>query len=215
MNEEDRQYWFADEQEIRDRYWHIRPGEVVIDAGCHIGSYSLPALRAGAVVYAVDPEPSRLAELRQIWDGGPGRLTTITKALAGPGGYAPEFAAALAHAGYPEFHAPPDAEFTTLDDLAAEYRLSRLDWVKIDVEGAELAVLQGGRETLARFRPALVIEAHDRVYPFVAAMGSQRQCHDLLTGLGYGIEVVPYGGPMTVGRDFWICKPLPSAPDES
>jgi FkbM family methyltransferase len=208
MREEDRQYWFNDEQEIRDRYWHIQPGQVVMDIGCHIGSYSIPALKAGAAVYAVDPAEGRLEELRRIWDGDPARLVTIPRALAGDGGYTPEFRASLGHAAYAEFHAPADARFSTLDVLAAEYALTRLDWVKIDVEGAELGVLTGGLEALARFRPALLIEAHDKVYKFVAGMGSERKCHDLLTGLGYEIEVVPYyGHDQTVDRDFWVCRP--------
>ena len=208
MGEEDRRYWFNDEQEIRDRYWHVQPGQVVMDIGCHIGSYSIPALTAGATVYAVDPSEPRLTQLRQSWDGDPARLITVTRALAEEGGYTAEFRASLDVAGYREFHAPASAPFSTLDGLAAGYGLARLDWVKIDVEGAELGVLTSGLETLARFRPALLIEAHDKVYKFVAAMGSERRCHDLLTGLGYEIEVVPYyGHDWTVDRDFWVCRP--------
>lgn len=202
---DDKEYWFDDEREIRDRHWRIEPGQVVMDIGCHIGSYSIPALTAGAVVYAVDPCEPRLARLRQFWDGDPARLITVTRALAEEGGYTAEFRASLAHAAYAEFHAPAGARFSTLDGLAAEYGIARLDWVKIDVEGAELGVLRGGLETLARFRPALLIEAHDKVYKFVAAMDSERRCHDLLAGLGYEIEVVPY--TRSAPRDFWVCRP--------
>jgi FkbM family methyltransferase len=203
---EDQKHWFADEQEIRDRCWHPGPGQVVLDVGCHIGSYTIPALTAGATVYAVDPSEPRLEQLRGIWDGDPGRLVTVNQALAGPGGYTAEFRASLDASVYAEFHAPATAEFTTLDDLAAGRGLGRLDWVKIDVEGAELGVLEGGTETLARFRPVLLVEAHDKVYEFVAAMGNERRCHDLLAGLGYEVEVIPYLRPAF--RDFWFCRPV-------
>lgn len=208
---EDKDYWFDDEREIRDRYWRIEPGQVVMDVGCHIGSYSVPALTAGATVYAVDPSEPRLAQLRQFWDGDPARLVTVTRALAEDGGYTAEFRASLDVSGYREFHAPASARFSTLDELAAEYGLTRLDWVKIDVEGAELGVLAGGLETLARFRPALLIEAHDKVYKFVASMRSERRCHDLLEHLGYEIEVVPY--TRSAARDFWVCKPQTTGPE--
>ena len=205
---DDKEYWFSDEQEIRDRYWHIQPGQVVMDVGCHIGSYTIPALSAGATVYAVDPCEPRLARLREYWDGDPARLITATRALAGAGGYTPEFRANLGMSAYAEFHAPVTARFSTLDEVAAEYGLTRLDWVKIDVEGAELGVLTGAVETLARFRPVLLVEAHDKVYGFVADMGSEAKSHDLLAGLGYTVEVVPYyGHAETVDRDFWVCRP--------
>ena len=202
---EDKTHWFSDEQNIRDRYWHIQAGQVVADVGCHIGSYTIPALAAGATVYAVDPSQPRLEQLRQYWDGDPARLITVNTALAEKGGYTPQFRASLDVSGYREFHAPASARFTTLDEMTAEYGLTRLDWVKIDVEGAELGVLSGGLDTLARFRPSLLIEAHDKVYEFVADMGNERKCHALLAGLGYEIEVVPYLQPAF--RDFWICRP--------
>ncbi len=202
----DEAYWFNDEQEIRDQCWHIQPGDVVIDVGCHIGSYSIPALNAGAVVYAVDPDESRLAELRRLWDGDQSRLITVCEALAEPGGYTPEFRDALDVADFTDFHAPADALFSTLDELVTRYNLTRVDWVKIDVEGAELGVLLGGVGLLAGLHPKLLIEAHDKVYKFVADMDNERRCHDLLTGFGYDIEVVPYyDHAWTVDRDFWFC----------
>ena len=42
----------------------------------------------------------------------------------------------------------------TLDSLD----LSRLDLIKIDVEGMELEVLQGAKATLERFRPIIIVE---------------------------------------------------------
>lgn len=49
-----------------------------------------------------------------------------------------------------------DVECTTVDALA----LDRLDLMKVDVEGAELAVLSGARATLERHHPMLVVEIH-------------------------------------------------------
>ena len=52
-------------------------------------------------------------------------------------------------------------EVIRLDDLRQELDLSRLDVVKIDVEGAEPDVLSGGQSTIARYRPLLLIEILD------------------------------------------------------
>jgi Methyltransferase FkbM domain len=67
----------------------------------------------------------------------------------------------------------------SLDSLAAEHCLDRIDLIKIDVEGGERQVLDGARATLARFRPALVLETGHEA-------GDDRQAvRDLLGGLGY------------------------------
>ncbi|MEU5694845.1 FkbM family methyltransferase [Actinosynnema sp. NPDC020468] len=50
----------------------------------------------------------------------------------------------------------------TLDRFRAANGIDRLDFVKADVEGAELRVLQGGEETLRRFRPKLLLEIEER-----------------------------------------------------
>jgi FkbM family methyltransferase len=203
---DDKTHWWDDEREIRAQYWHPGPGQVVVDIGCHIGSYTIPALEAGATVYAVDPCEARLSQLDSFWGGDPERLTCVKKAVAEPGGYPDWFRGFLSVSAYQEFHAPADADFTTLDELTSDYSLTRLDWVKVDVEGAELGVLTGGMETLARFRPTVLIEAHDMIYGWVARLGSEGKCRDLLTGLGYEVQIATY--TRSAPRNFLIGHPV-------
>jgi FkbM family methyltransferase len=51
---------------------------------------------------------------------------------------------------------------TTVDALADELDLRRLDFVKCDIEGAELRMLAGAEQTLARHRPVVLLEIEDR-----------------------------------------------------
>lgn len=51
---------------------------------------------------------------------------------------------------------------STIDTAVAEAGLQRVDFIKIDVEGYEPAVLRGATRTLERFRPTLLIEIEDR-----------------------------------------------------
>ncbi len=61
--------------------------------------------------------------------------------------------------------------------------VSRVDVLKIDVEGAELKVIRGARETLTRHRPVLVIELDDQL---LGAMGTtSAEVRRLLSSYGY------------------------------
>jgi FkbM family methyltransferase len=46
----------------------------------------------------------------------------------------------------------------SLDEKWNSFSLQRLDFIKIDVEGSELFVLQGGEKTIIKFRPLILIE---------------------------------------------------------
>lgn len=50
---------------------------------------------------------------------------------------------------------------TSIDWLASSFGLSRLDWMKVDVEGAEVEVLKGASHTLDTFRPVVWVEVRD------------------------------------------------------
>jgi FkbM family methyltransferase len=59
-------------------------------------------------------------------------------------------------------HVDVPVEVKTLDSLCEQNGLGRLDFVKIDVEGAELQVLEGGEEAIAKWRPAILLEIEAR-----------------------------------------------------
>jgi precorrin-6B methylase 2 len=58
-----------EETPIRERYWQPKAGDVCIDIGAFHGSYTLPALAAGATVYAIDGRIEPLKVLRKRADG--------------------------------------------------------------------------------------------------------------------------------------------------
>jgi hypothetical protein len=104
----------------------------------------------------------------------------------------------LAHLGAPGGPRDHDAQsiaLTTLDAFAEEAGLTRLDFLKADVEGWEVRMLQGGVKTLARFRPALFLELHSE---HLARAGSTAaEVWTLLAPLGYRARIAPDYTPVT------------------
>jgi FkbM family methyltransferase len=138
----------------------LRAGEVFADVGAHVGIHSLVAARAGARVVAFEPAPDSAARLRAA-AAASGLAVTVVQAALGieereVGLFAdPRYDVADAGvrslAGTGERVAT--ARATTLDACG----LDRLDVLKVDVEGAEAAVLEGARDSLVRLRPRAVI----------------------------------------------------------
>lgn len=77
----------------------------------------------------------------------------------------------------------------TLDEFASQQSLVRLDFVKIDVEGAEIRVLEGGQKTFSHFNPALILEAG------CEGEDERKKISDLLRSWGYQIigVILPHG----------------------
>jgi hypothetical protein len=73
-----------------------------------------------------------------------------------------------------------------LDDVAAELDL-RPQHFKIDVEGAEMAVLRGGQQLIERCKPTIFLSTHEGIIP-----GIHRQCCELLIKWGY--QLLPITG---------------------
>lgn len=145
---------------------HLRPGMVAFDVGANIGYLSLylrSRIGAGGQLYSFEPEPENYAELEaNLRRNG---LDNCHPVQAAVGAHEGSLTFATGLNGYvPEDGAPGiTVPVVTLDGVVAKHALPRVDFVKIDVEGFELDVLQGMRGLLSRpDKPLLYIEVHGR-----------------------------------------------------
>ncbi|MEZ4700725.1 MAG: FkbM family methyltransferase [Rhodothermales bacterium] len=149
---------------------NVQPGQVVYDIGANCGFFSVLAARltgeAGRV-YAFEPVPDHIdairrnAELNQF-------AQIVVKPMAVGATTGEEALAITDHPGGATLRStgivPPDmreyvnVSVVSIDDLLMAGKLPPPDFVKIDVEGAELAVIRGMSTTLRTIRPVLIYE---------------------------------------------------------
>ncbi len=145
----------------------VRDSDVVVDVGAHLGTFTRVALRRGArVVVAVEPNPVNITCLERTFatEIAAGRVR-LAKAAAwhSPGSLTFEFgdSSQMGHVG-PSAGGRASAKAVrvravTLDQLAGELGLDRVDFIKMDIEGAERHALAGARRMLAAQKPRLAI----------------------------------------------------------
>ena len=168
-------------------------GGTALDVGANLGEWTVPLARkagAGGRVLAVEPNPAIAEALgRTLRINNLRQAEVLDIALSDRAGTA-TLALSAASSGEARLAEPRTGErgiavpTRRLDDLAAERGLDRLDLVKIDVEGHERQVLEGGAQTLVRFRPALVIESGHESADDRGAIAA------LMERLGYGLLAV-------------------------
>ena len=142
-------------------------GSVVLDVGANIGCTVLLFAQRARRVIAFEPSPSTFGlltrnvkraalenvELHNHALGSreePSQLTFAVNNRAG-GFVSAGTATSSGHVTEP-------ISIVRLDDVARSLALDRLDFVKIDVEGFEQSVLEGGRDTIGRFEPVVALE---------------------------------------------------------
>jgi FkbM family methyltransferase len=157
----------------------VRQGDIVLDCGANVGVYTRDALAAGAkLVVAIEPAPENLECLRRNFaaEVDAGRVVIYPKGVwdkddlltlnVDPNNSAAD-SFIIQREGSRGVQKIP---LTTIDKLAAELKLERVDLIKMDIEGAEPNALDGARETLRRYKPRLTISAyhapdHPRLIP--------------------------------------------------
>ena len=175
-------------------YRPIANGAVVLDCGANIGGFAVYAagLAADVRILAFEPEPQTFAalkrnvELNQLSDRveclpfGLSDKREVKTLLPNPDCFTTHhFADTAGVAGGLVQAVPLQIQCVTIDQIIAQRNLTRCDFIKMDVEGSEGAVLKGAAGTILRFRPRLSMAAyHTPEDAFVLPMMIRNICPD-------------------------------------
>jgi FkbM family methyltransferase len=174
---------------------HLGPGGVMYDIGANIGFFSLLGARLAGPepghVYAFEPAPENAEAIRI--NAARNDFSNVTVIVKAAGATAQRVRLQLVddaawsklqdYGEHPLTEEVIEVDQVAVDDLLEAGEIRPPTVVKIDVEGAELSVLEGMRNTIARHQPVVICELHDTNREFVAAVSE----------LGY--RVVNLDGP--------------------
>jgi FkbM family methyltransferase len=151
---------------LRNVYYPYVPQRqhIVIDAGAHMGNFTLKIARHVKKVIAIEPEPVSYKflalniHLNKLEDkafsynlalGEKNGQTYLDRSRYGFG----RTKTTTEKTNYP-------VSIRTIDSLAEEIGLEQVNLIKIDTEGSELEILKGARKTIQRYKPDLLIAAY-------------------------------------------------------
>ena len=166
---------------------HLGRGGIFYDIGANLGFFALLGAHLVGLdeghVYAFEAAPENAAAItRNAELNALPNVTVIAKAVSDHSGQGrlqvvddQSWSKLEEYGPHPYTEEVIDVELVAIDDLLAAGELRPPTVVKIDVEGAELAVLNGMRATIAEHQPAIICELHDTHQEFLA----------VVRGLGY------------------------------
>ena len=165
---------------------HLGRGDVFYDIGANLGFFAMLGARLvgeEGIVYAFEAAPDNADAIRSNAQLNRfANIEVIAKAVADHGGTGrlqvvddQSWSKLEDYGEHPNTERVLEVELVAIDELLGAGELRPPTLVKIDVEGAELAVLEGMRETIERHRPAIICELHGTHAEFVS----------LMDGMGY------------------------------
>ena len=146
-------------------YGFVKPGEIVLDGGAHVGVYTRRALDAGAkLVVAIEPAPDNIECLKRNFAAeiAAGRVIVYPKGVWDKDDVL-ELKTVRGNSAGDSFvisYGPGERlqlPLTTIDKLVDELKLERVDRIKLDIKGAEQQALRGAAGVIKRFRPKLAV----------------------------------------------------------
>ncbi len=176
-------------------------GWICCDIGANVGAITLALAKfvgPKGKVFAFEPGPPNLRRLRDNLNLNP-ELSKSVEMIAAGVGRAPGELYWAEEKGNPgnallRKTGTHEAKVITLDDFAREHAISKLDFVKIDVEGMELEVMQGAAETLLRFLPILYFETLPRYTDTGSGATFADMHHFLVKKVGYTLHSIDLQG---------------------
>ena len=168
---------------------YLKPSieDVFVDVGAHIGKYALKVadLMKKGLVVAIEPNPENYkALLKGIKLNNLKNVIALNIAAFDKNCWIKLFIGEMSDhhtlkrdlkMGYIEVKAK------ALDNVLEELALNRVDWIKIDVEGAEVEVLKGLENSLKKYHPKLIIEIWNENFNKVL---------EFMEKLGYSVNLI-------------------------
>lgn len=160
-------YFF--EGPYEERGVKIKKGDSVIDAGANIGLFSVLASKktgAEGKIFSFEPIENSAKILEKNILNNNIKNANIIKQALGEKNCEKEFTVlenSAENTGYFQGDYPKETvKVTILDDFVAENNLSKVDFIKADVEGMERELVRGAEKTIKRFKPNLAICVYHR-----------------------------------------------------
>lgn len=147
----------------------IAEGDVVLDCGAHVGVFTRAALQRGArLVVSIELSPKSIICLRRNFESEIAAGSVIVY----PKGVWNEETELLLHTGegsagdnlFGKDHSNETiaVPLTTIDRIVSELKLDRVDYIKMDIEGAEAEAIEGAQDTIRAFRPRLALAGYHK-----------------------------------------------------
>jgi len=173
---------------------------VMLDVGANYGYYCVTIasrLRQNCTIHAFEPNGVIFERLRKnLALNGARAVIAHQMGLSDQEGTA-AIVHVSGHSGATYLRPGHGVAVTSLDRFCETASVDRLDLIKIDAEGAELRILTGGRATLERFRPVLLLELNAPTLEREHA--SPTDVLALLRSLGYRVYSVKPKREITLG----------------
>lgn len=162
-------YVFRDsyEEELGNLSLYLSPGSVFVDVGANYGIYSLIAARivgdSGRVI-AFEPAQENFEILKKnILLNCMNNINLFPLALSDRNGlmklyYHPDPGRNSLIPEHSKFMNGEEVEVKKLDQVLEKIGINLVDFIKIDVEGADLLVIKGAKETICKYRPVVQFE---------------------------------------------------------
>jgi len=134
-------------------------GDIAIDGGAYDGATAIAFSECGAHVFAFEMDANNYRKCLAHVGGNP-NVTLENFGLSDRVGEENYWAIDAGSRKNPNGN--KTAKFVDLDTYVARKNLPRVDYIKLDIEGAELDMLRGAAKTIARCKPKMAISAYHR-----------------------------------------------------
>jgi FkbM family methyltransferase len=149
---------------------HVRPGDIVLDCGGHVGTFTNKALQRGAAkVVAFEPDPVNAEAFRRNFKNeiAEGRVVLVEQGVwSSKGEMTLTIGTTNSGTDSMVLNLPSQQSIQvgvdTIDAFAKQLNLAKVDFIKMDIEGAEREALKGAFGTMAKYHPRLMIDSYHR-----------------------------------------------------